>query len=117
MAEKLTHSPGPWFLEGNWSPEAEAELGGWVSCFPPAGMPIFELTPVVGGREEICANARLIAAAPELLEAVKDARSMLEHVEVIDGEDGDPLSKALARMDAAIAKATGRPTLAGGSDA
>lgn len=117
MAEKLTHTPGPWFLEGNWSPEAEAELGGWVSCFPPAGMPIFELTPVVGGREEICANARLIAAAPELLAAVRDARDMLAMVEVIDGEDGDPWSKALARMDAAIAKATARSTLAGGSDA
>jgi hypothetical protein len=58
------------------------------------------------GATEPDANARLIAAAPDLLEAVKDARAMLAMVEVIDGEDGDPWSKALARMDAAIAKAT-----------
>lgn len=45
--------------------------------------------------------------ADELLAAVKDARSMLAKVEVIDGVDGDPWSKALTRMDAAIAKATG----------
>jgi hypothetical protein len=57
-------------------------------------------------RGEAIANARLIAAAPDLLEAVKDARAMLQTVEVLDGEDGDPWSNALARMEAAIAKAT-----------
>ena len=116
MAEKLTHSPGPWFLEGNWSPEAEAELGGWVSCFPPAGMPIFELTPVVGGREEICANARLIAAAPDLLEALSRLVEVCEKQPRISKAYPEPNSP-LGMARAAIAKATGRSTLAGGSDA
>lgn len=53
------------------------------------------------------ANARLIAAAPDMLAALKDAHAMLATVEVIDGEDGDPWSKALARMSNVIAKAQG----------
>lgn len=56
------------------------QVGGWV------------------GLREAEANARLIAAAPELLEALIDCRRALE----LAGATGE-----LAVVDAAIAKATG----------
>lgn len=52
---------------------------------------------------EVSANARLIAAAPELLEALEEARNViLNH-----GEDAMTLMSALVMADAAIAKAKG----------
>lgn len=90
------HTPGPWFLEGNWSGQGVGPLGGWVSSNPPAGMPVFELGPVVGERAEIVANARLIAAAPDLLKALEYARRFVKPADV----DTD-------FIDAAIAKARG----------
>ena len=107
MAEKLTHTLGPWEM---------VSLSGY-------GSPFSVRMPYISDRPEEPAthygvqsvrrreDALLIAAAPELLAAVRDARDMLAMVEVIDGEDGDPWSAALARMDAAIAKATGRAAL------
>ena len=50
--------------------------------------------------EETEANARLIAAAPEMLESLKVARDMLEEMR--------PHSDRLAQVRAAIAKATGK---------
>jgi hypothetical protein len=49
---------------------------------------------------EAAANARLIAAAPELLEAVKRARRHAMNIGITDGS-------YLAQLDAAIAKARG----------
>ena len=103
MANKLTHPPGPFFVTRKFEvgprSDAEDQTHGMV-------VPVAD---VFGDNKE--SDAALFATSPDLLAAVKDARSMLEHVEVIDGEDGDPWSKALARMDAAIAKATGRAAL------
>lgn len=87
------HTPGPWFLEGNWSDQGRGPLGGWVSSNPPAGMPIFELGPVVGDRAEIVANARLIAAAPDLLAACQQALELHEPDEGI----GHVLQAAIAK--------------------
>jgi hypothetical protein len=52
--------PGPWFLEGNWN-ENDKHIFGWLSYFPPAGSPVFELVPVVGAAKEIVANAKHLA--------------------------------------------------------
>lgn len=83
------HTPGPWFLEGNWDPKSGSPMGGWVSYFPPSCGPIFGLTPSVGTPDEICANARLVAAAPDMLAALKgiDDFWTIAHP---DGPDGDP---------------------------
>jgi len=62
---------GPWFLEGNWDAEKDEALGGWISCFPPAGVALFELIPVTGKDEHIIANAKLLAAAPQMAEALR----------------------------------------------
>lgn len=99
----VQHTPGPWFLEGDWSEEGTGPLGGWVSSNPPAGMPVFELGPVVGERAEIAANARLIAAAPDLLAALEEV--MAAFAEGVAWTDEQATTYALA--NAAIAKATG----------
>lgn len=52
------------------------------------------------------ADARLIAAAPGLLEALKDARWRIANLVGPDGAQGLDRS-ALEKIDAAIAKATG----------
>lgn len=63
------HTPGPWILEGHWSPDSK-KLGGWVSTAHPS--PLFALEPITGTPANIIANARLIAAAPDLLAFVRD---------------------------------------------
>lgn len=87
------YTPGPWFA---------SEDGEVYS------KPSYTSVAMVLMNERGADNARLIAAAPELLEALKDARSMLSAVEVSDGEDGDPWDRAISRIEAAIAKAEGR---------
>ena len=115
------HTPGPWVAapyEG-FGPRTTVRQG----C-ERTGMRIastFETTsPRNVDRNE--ANARLIAAAPDLLAALKKARATIwierqSLVEVHSGPDGvldsdgaswvDELDSELQEIDAAIAKATG----------
>lgn len=69
------HTPGPWMLEGSWSIDSDG-LGGWVSTIHPS--PLFALDPILGTPESIIANARLIAAAPELLKALTELLDAFE---------------------------------------
>ena len=84
------HTPGPWSLhklsKGNEPFIVESENGEtWVAYSQSVGhgdmlvADVMMMTaksgyPCVGNREECDANARLIAAAPELLEALIEAR-------------------------------------------
>jgi hypothetical protein len=124
----MAHTPGPWFLEGNWDAASGKTLGGWVSCNYPAGCPVFGLEASVGTPQEIVANARLIAAAPDMLAALKEAFAELQCVRdyIEDASRGRLKYRGeseisvmatgdLARVDAtidaaraAIAKAEGR---------
>jgi len=85
MSEELKHTPGPWSIrqESVWSVGTDHEMSALVyGCTD----------------EEEEANAHLIAAAPDLLEALKELRDWYrENV-------GLPACKA----NAAIAKAEGR---------
>ena len=115
------HTPGPWFLEGHWDVKSKFDLGGWVSSNPPAGCPIFQLEPSVGTAEEIVANARLIAAAPDLLAALHEGRRAIgDHFAPNDCYATGPLTgnhyrdlvecpacSFIAIYEAAIAKAEG----------
>lgn len=98
------HTPGPWRAE--WTTRrAEGEERGW-HVFEEEntddGM-LIELPDQYGDNHE--ANARLIAAAPELLEV---ARMTVTHIENI--QENCPLTEheeaLLQAADAAIAKAT-----------
>ena len=96
---KGAHTPGP------WSAGPQSEISGWVDIsiggYP--RNPVASATPAgPGGPEErrdseTVANARLIDAAPELLEACRIA---------LDETEG---TAAHEFVIAAIAKATGAP--------
>jgi hypothetical protein len=95
----VTHTPGPWFLDEVHSAsqsraqyEVRNEKRAVANCF--------ELT------EENRANARLIAAAPDLLAALKEIEWMFDGQEDINNNGGpNDAMKALAVVRSAIAKA------------
>lgn len=85
----MRNTPGPWKLKGVFNVTDErgrgvATCGGYADGKD-------------GTYEENLANAALIAAAPEMLEALKYARRFLK-----------PEGADLSFIDAAIAKAEGR---------
>lgn len=65
------HTPGPWFVNGPWSIQADTQTE-----IPVIVAQVTKLRS--GSAEEREANAELLAAAPELLSALKNARGMLE---------------------------------------
>jgi len=95
------HTPGPWHL-GEWDENLGYDCMTSGICCGPAvldGRDYFEsytepLTP--GAKEQMLADARLIAAAPELLDA-------LQRIVKYDTNNDNKLAR-IAR--AAIAKAT-----------
>jgi hypothetical protein len=99
----VSHTPGPWEVDEPhqvWAPSA----GEYVAITQVEDR---ETIP----RDQVEANARLIAAAPELLEAIKELLEVADP----DSSDGyemewqwrETLERAQDRARAAIAKATG----------
>ena len=110
------HTPGPWWLETD--PEHFDSLttvtGGQRMNAKPHAWPAYPLTVQVGGTatlNEMQANARLIAAAPDLLEALKQCRLALEPYDDVKPRDWktdrEKLAFAHQAARAAIAKAGG----------
>lgn len=102
------HTPGPWGVRDHWSDE------GCFEVYPThdGNRPPFGDWPEiveVGAtyEDEAEANARLIAAAPDMLAALLLATKAFDTISVSNGATRD----AAAAARAAIAKATG------GSDA
>lgn len=94
------HTPGPWALRKEWS-DSEAALEVWPSgevCKAPYKPSAICLVDEC--RDAAEANAQLIAAAPEMLAALKWAARF------INTEAHDP--QLMETVDAAIAKAEGR---------
>lgn len=99
------HTPGPWAIympeEGHECPGIEA-AGVSIIVFAP------ELLPCEDGGvqghtvEEAAANARLIAAAPQLLEALQACELRLTHL----AQNGADVVFELKKARAAIATAT-----------
>lgn len=91
------HTPGPWVLDG-------------VEVYPVGGDPICAMSP--GQGDELEANTQLIAAAPDLLEALKWSTFWLEgclrcEAYVWDADQREAAEENLKASKAAIAKATG----------
>lgn len=89
----MTHTPGPWSCSGASFGDADG----------------IDYTIHAKGMDISKANARLITAAPELLEALRRARGTVQWA-VYQHDIGTPYRKTdeeiLAQIDDAIAKAT-----------
>lgn len=91
-----SHTPGPW-------KPVESHTGDWYIAQANDDGAIGEVYADAGGSEDAEANARLIAAAPELLEAAKEIVRTGLGDEAMHGDQRE----AVALIIAAIAKATG----------
>jgi hypothetical protein len=94
------HTPGPWT-------HFHSEISDCFYINTEQGTPIADLcAPEVGGVRGAAANARLIAAAPELLNAAKHA---VEDIMAVDDERKviEEISGVVHELRAAIRKATG----------
>ncbi len=100
------HTPGPWYVSKR-NPLRVIESGPRALTLATVGTNGHGVT-AEGAQAEAEANARLIAAAPELLDALRDA---MQAVEVFHGpiawEVFRDHSPEMKRWRAAIAKATG----------
>ena len=105
------HTPGPWNLKENFRKKPALHLSWTIQTVDQV------LAHVSGGHTgaEEDANARLIAAAPELLEACKElemrlslARISLAHMADQGGVDNMPVPLFLKKAREAIAKAEGK---------
>ena len=100
MSGRRLHTPGPWSVEEPMDFELSIVESGkpvhewqFIACIPHGGKKEGDFPKVIAE-----ANARLIAAAPDLLEAAKRLRAVItDHVSLADVD----------ALDAAIAKATG----------
>ena len=106
---KMKNTPGPWYANGSRYGtiyiEAQAVIDKRLL------QEVCAVGPVELGREQQEANARLIAAAPELLEAVRAAEALTACCMSIDGYSRQELHDigrgTVETFRAAIAKATG----------
>jgi len=80
---KTTHTPGPWEINPIWSNEQGIEIHNTETTI--ANVQSFR-KPF--NEEEMNANAKLIAAAPEMLEALVEAKRMYEAIEPAGGWQG-----------------------------
>lgn len=101
------HTPGPWGWKTNRHPQTNGQPWGWVEAHPhPAGgggAPPDGIGGITWKGEQGKANARLIAAAPDLLEALE----RLAAFRVNGPDDYDERDNVMHIAQRAIAKARG----------
>lgn len=96
----MKHTPGPW-LSRQWNDSRNGSNGFDIEAHPDLN---FGLSVAVTSGPDCAANARLIAAAPDLLAALKLALATIERLAPShDGFDGARGTKNC--VCAAIAKA------------
>lgn len=94
------HTPGPWDFRGSLGPTSNPHLKGPHVVEAANGSQIAILN---GWRSDVSeANARLIAAAPELLDALRGLLSLY------DTDEGCRSTPEYITASAAIRKATGK---------
>ena len=107
---KTAHTPSPWIIRkgDEWTHDVVTQHGD-----SPDGSPNYwNVAPANGRRDEVDANVRLIAAAPDLLEALCISKQFMEIASdwnIDEAEiNGDMRSTYdwLEIVNAAIAKAT-----------
>lgn len=105
-----THTPGPWHIE-SWHYKQPERTVLTVQTHADAVAQACDLWPPDECAREAEANARLIAAAPDLLAALDVACEFLEdRMDVRDGQDGprpDAFMSLFQQLDEVRAKARG----------
>ena len=96
------HTPGPWFVEDN-DRAISSNAATDIALVNMANIRYGWDGPDFLTASHRAANARLIAAAPELLEALKYCRNKIAYMQA-HGEWYSP-GRAIEMADAAIAKA------------
>jgi len=102
------HTPGPWHAERKYAARSTmAIMRDWSDHHCAMAVHTSESLIPAGGVDEqtVIANARLMAAAPDLLEALKLAESFV-HL-WMEVNTGEPELAALEQIESAIAKAEG----------
>ena len=98
----MTHTPGPW-QQINLEDASGWVIVNYISEY--SFIEICELSNVVTYSEQL-ANAHLIAAAPELLEACQALKADLDYLQNLWSKEGITDGN-VDRLNTAIAKATG----------
>lgn len=108
-----SHTPGPWFVDpDNWGDiQASGTEIGVAFYEANVGREWVIKGPITIDEETCRANARLIAAAPDLLEALSELLAEAEDIFVCmadaTGIDRHRHPESFKKATAAIAKATG----------
>lgn len=103
--KQTRHTPGPWIPE-------KSEYGYWVRATDSTQKPVADVhlfcvdnrEPKVWSHEETFSNVTLIAAAPEMLEALLRVQGNNKLMNALNEQD----RKTLELIQSAIAKAEGR---------
>lgn len=108
---ELKHTPGPWAINGG-------RIVRYIDGFSTPDSCIATVGTVNAQTPTDTANARLIAAAPDLLDALKDLFGYIENGTLVRNITGDdkpdwavkllPFMTTLNKVQAAIAKTKGR---------
>ena len=91
------HTPGPWII-GTPPPNGEQTIGTGSA----GGVMVAVATTGVDMEAITLANAHLIAAAPDMLEALKAALSLIEIVIPFDGEVNRMVRNAIAKAEGGV---------------
>lgn len=102
VVEQVSHTPGPWLVRGTDVYGAGVKVASAPSMRQTAGSTV--------GHEQATANARLVAASPELVASLREMVDL--YTELVNSGDAgfwDPeTEKQVQRARAAIAKAEAR---------
>ncbi len=105
MNSKTKHTPGPWITEEGWRELGRITVSA-ATTKTAKERGLIASTDGTPFREQEQANARLIAAAPELLAALKIALGQMEESKPLNAVHMSSLKADIEIVRAAIAKAT-----------
>ena len=103
LPRSMTHTPGPWFV--GFSPDMDGESGEYGPDVYDSEVGVFAVIdgePETVAQPYLEANARLIAAAPELLAVLEELRESASYWSEYDVPLG-----IVERIESAITKARG----------